>query len=234
MQERRIAELLQPFLRGASLPGAALTQFAVYLELLQRWNARINLTAVRSAEHIVSRHFGESLFLATRLFPSPHAGPATSLPRLRQALDLGSGAGFPGLPLKIYCPPLALTLVEANQKKAIFLREAVRRLDLRGADVYAGRAEQLAPTPAAPTALAPAAADLVTLRAVERFEDSVSTAARLVAPGGLLALLIGERQASGLALRWPRFAWSEPERIPESRERVIAIGKNQEREESAL
>lgn len=232
MDELRIAELLQPFLRGASLPGAALSNFAAYLELLQRWNARINLTAVRDAEHVVSRHFGESLFLATRLFPASQTGEAAADHPAGKALDIGSGAGFPGVPLKIYRPQLRLVLVEANRKKATFLREVGRALALRDVEVHAGRAEQLIPAGPRSAELQGWPADLVTLRAVERFEVSVGTAAQLVASRGTLALLIGERQARTLPDLLPKFAWLEPEKIPESRERVIAIGKNQEREES--
>jgi len=232
MDERRIAELLQPFLRGVSLPGAALSHFAAYLELLQRWNARINLMAVRDAEHVVSRHFGESLFLATRLFPASQTGEAAADHPAGKALDIGAGAGFPGVPLKIYRPQLRLTLVEANQKKATFLREVARALTLRDVEVHARRAEQLIPAPTGTAELQGWPADLVTLRAVERFEVSAKTAARLVASRGTLAMLIGERQARTLPDLFPKFVWLEPEKIPESRERVIAIGKNQEREES--
>jgi 16S rRNA (guanine527-N7)-methyltransferase len=228
MEERRIAELLEPFLRGTSLTGAVLHQLAQYLELLERWNARMNLSAVRDPESIVSRHYGESLFLATRLFP---VAPDRKILALR-ALDFGSGAGFPGLPLKIFAPELRLTLVEANQKKAFFLREVIRWLRLADADVYAGRAEQLASAAGATPDLAGLPPDLVTMRAVERFENAVQLAARLVAPGGRLALLIGEHQARAVPENMPAFTWSEPERIPHSRERVIMIGKNRGREES--
>ena len=70
MPPERIAALLAPFLGGATLTDAQLSQFATYLDLLLRWNARMNLTAVRDPEQIVTRHFGESLFAARRLYPS--------------------------------------------------------------------------------------------------------------------------------------------------------------------
>ena len=137
-----------------------------------------------------------------------------------------------GVPLKIYRPQLRLVLVEANRKKATFLREVGRALALRDVEVHAGRAEQLIPAGPRSAELQGWPADLVTLRAVERFEVSVGTAAQLVASRGTLALLIGERQARTLPDLLPKFAWLELEKIPGSRERVIAIGKNQEREES--
>ena len=122
----RIAALLAPYLGGCSLSDAQLAQLATYLDLLLRWNARINLTAVRDPEQIVTRHFGESLFAARRLYP---AGRKLE-PGTWKLFDLGSGAGFPGLPIKIWAPALQATLLESNQRKATFLRELVRALQL--------------------------------------------------------------------------------------------------------
>ena len=139
MQPARIAALLSPFLGGASLSDSQLAQLASYLDLLLRWNARINLTAVRDPEQIVTRHFGESLFAARHLYPS--CSLATGDWRL---LDIGSGAGFPGLAIKIWAPVLRTTLLESNQRKATFLREVVRALQLTGVQVVSDRAENFA------------------------------------------------------------------------------------------
>jgi len=114
-----------------------------------KWNSKINLTAIRDPEEIITRHFGESLFAARHLFPIS----ADS----QSAIDLGSGAGFPGLPLKIWNEALDLTLVESNQRKAVFLREVGRALGLSGVKVQAERAEKLS-----------ASADLVILRHTDR------------------------------------------------------------------
>ena len=198
-----IASLLQPYVTGLS--ETQLAQVSAYLELLLKWNARTNLTAVRGAENIVKRHFGESFFAARRLFPAP--GAASS------AIDLGSGAGFPGLPLKIYAPALSLTLIESQNKKATFLKEVVRALKLRGVEVFAGRAEDF-----------PGPADLVTLRAVERFQSVLPVAARLVAPAGKLALLIGEAQIQSAKALLPRFSWSEPVNVLGSSHSVLLVG----------
>jgi 16S rRNA (guanine527-N7)-methyltransferase len=89
-------------------------QFLVYLALLLKWNRKMNLTALRTPAEIISRHFLDSLLLL------PH------LPETARLLDIGSGAGFPGLPLKIVRPGLTIDLVEATAKKASFLKEAVR------------------------------------------------------------------------------------------------------------
>src|SRR3954451_9559731 len=125
METARIAELLEPFLQQddggrEELAPSQLQQLSDYLDLLLRWNAKTNLTSVREPEEIVTRHFGESLFLARKV----------NREGIRSAIDLGSGAGFPGIPMKIYSPQLALTLIESQNKKATFLNEVIRKLTL--------------------------------------------------------------------------------------------------------
>jgi 16S rRNA (guanine527-N7)-methyltransferase len=211
----RIAELLAPFLEAppgppASLTDAQLEQVSAYLDLLVRWNARINLTAVREPEGMVTRHFGESLFAARQLFTIREA---ESSGREAKAIDLGSGAGFPGLPLKIFAPAVRLTLIESNQKKVAFLKEVVRAIALTDVNIFAGRAEDYSST-----------ANVVTLRAVERGERALLTAARLVTPGGRLGLLIGSRQAARTPELLPDFSWPAALEIPQSEARVVFIG----------
>jgi 16S rRNA (guanine527-N7)-methyltransferase len=217
MEPARIAELLQPFLGSANdqrLTTNDLQNISTYIDLLLRWNARINLTAIRNEEEMVTRHFGESLFAARHLFPPQTAQCRRERPRSCTLIDVGSGAGFPGLPIKIWAPHIHLTLIEANQKKATFLREVTRSLTLTNINVFAGRAE------AYPNSLA----DAVTLRAVEQFETVLPIAARLVTPGGRLALLIGQAQLTRTHALTPGFAWTPPRPIPLSAERVLAIG----------
>jgi 16S rRNA (guanine527-N7)-methyltransferase len=125
-----IVELLAPYV---SIKEDLASQLTVYLDLLIRWNARTNLTAIRQPEEMVRRHFGESLFAANHLGEPP---PDT-------LLDLGSGAGFPGLPIALAHPEIAVTLAESQNKKASFLREVVRTLALKNVEVWAGRAEAL-------------------------------------------------------------------------------------------
>lgn len=90
---------------------------ADHIELLLRWNARINLTSVRKFEEAVRKHAGESLFLASHLPPDA-----------RCACDLGSGGGFPGIPAAIVRPNWRVTLLERDVRKSVFLREAARKL----------------------------------------------------------------------------------------------------------
>ena len=144
----QISDLLIPFLESQALDAPRLELLQTYLELLLRWNSKMNLTAVRDPEQIAVRHFGESLFAARHLFPEPT--PAS-------VIDVGSGAGFPGVPIKIWNVGAELTLIESNQRKATFLRELVRSLHLEQVSIRSTRAETI-----------DAKAGLVTLRAVDR------------------------------------------------------------------
>jgi len=243
MHPTRIAELLRPFLpagsgadvqsgperasgatdagHGAALSSAQLEAISIYIDLLLHWNARINLTAVRQPEEIVTRHFGESLFAARRLFPVPMADSRSPADHQRsttnnRVIDVGSGAGFPGIPIKIWEPQVHLTLIESTQKKATFLKEVVRALTLTDIDVVSTRAEDFS-----------GQAEIVTLRAVERFENVLPIAVRLVVPGGRLALLVGERQVRPACQFGNMFRWLEPLQIPLSSNRVLLLGNKE-------
>jgi 16S rRNA (guanine527-N7)-methyltransferase len=253
MDVTHIATSLEPFLVHP-LEHTQLEHISIYIDLLLRWNARINLTAVRKEEEIVTRHFGESLFLARHLFQqskrnchperSQARSEATGLAQSKHALsevegepyvppqsasshgvsplhstpptviDIGSGAGFPGIPLKLWAPEIHLTLIESNHKKAAFLKEVVRALTLINVDVITERAEKLTALPTA---------EIVTLRAVERFETILPQAIRFLAPTGRLALLIGASQQPHLA-RTTNLHWQLPIAVPLSENRVLAIG----------
>jgi 16S rRNA (guanine527-N7)-methyltransferase len=214
MDPSRIASLLQPFLGSLSpqsveataLTPAQLNQISTYVDLLVRWNARINLTAVRDADEIVTRHFGESIFAARFLFSATSAEPVS-------LVDIGSGAGFPGLPMKIWNPNIQLTLIESNQKKVAFLREVVRALNLSVVSVFAGRAEDYSGT-----------AELTTLRAVEQFKNILPVAARLIRASGRLALLVGSAQVSSAQDIAADLIWAPPVPIPLSSSRVLLVG----------
>jgi 16S rRNA (guanine527-N7)-methyltransferase len=265
MNTARIAELLKPFLGQASTPNPfhsepgqkpgeepavlspiLLQHISTYIDILLRWNARINLTAIRDPEDIVARHFGESLFAARHLFPggrlavggraalqgrvsaqekigalAPEAKDNDQRPETNDRLtvaDIGSGAGFPGLPLKLWAPHISLTLIESNHKKAAFLREVARALTLTDVNIQNARAESLPP----------ATFSLVTLRAVEHFASVLPVAASLVAPAGRLALLVGAPQQDEARTILPHFTWLAPAAIPNSRSRVLLVGTKPE------
>lgn len=203
----RIGDLLLPFLNGSVLSAAQAKQLSLYLDHLLKWNAKINLTAVRDPEEICTRHFGESLFAARQLFPEPMAVKSS-------VIDIGSGAGFPGVPLKIWAPRLNVTLIESNQKKVAFLRETARLLNLDGLEVMPIRAEEVKTK-----------ADLVTLRAVEHFDNVLPTAMDLMNRDGLLALLVGAGQEQVARSVLPHLLWETRIPIPLSRSRVLLIGR---------
>jgi 16S rRNA (guanine527-N7)-methyltransferase len=194
-----------------------LEQVRGYLELLIKWNQKTNLTSLRKPEEIVRRHFGESLFLAAVLVQTNllRARPGHSAGGL---VDVGSGAGFPGIPVKLYIPYLSVTLIESQNKKATFLKEVIRSLKLVDVEVFNGRAEDWA-RPASRQG------EIVTLRAVEHFDEALPTAARLVAPHGHLALLLGEKQLDTARKLLPSFDWQAPYPLPLSDARMLLLGK---------
>lgn len=181
-------------------------KFAAYLTLLQKWNARTNLTAVRDEEGILSRHFLESI-LCARALPQ-------SLPTL---LDLGSGAGFPGLPIAILRPEISITLAESQHKKAAFLREAARTLNLPNVRVHAERAETL-----------PTRFSAITLRAVDKMSEALPIAIRLLEPEGLLALLTTTTDSpilQQLAETEFPFTWQPLVPLQKNTIRVLLLGR---------
>lgn len=201
MDTARIAALLQPYV---ALNQEQLASISIYIDILMRWNTRINLSAVRRPEEIVTRHFGESFFTAKHVLI---AGGRLDV------VDVGSGAGFPGLPMALFSPAIRLTLIEANSKKAAFLNEVASALQLANVKVFNGRAEACSAT-----------ADLVTMRAVEKFETTLPVALRLVRDRGRIALMIGASQIGPVRAFEPEIEWQEPIRMPESQAREIIVG----------
>lgn len=200
MESTTLRELLAPFIPVAELDDGLVFSIQLHLDLLLRWNQHVNLTALRSPSEMLTRHFGESLFAARQLF---------SRDSHTDVFDVGSGAGFPGLPMKYWAPRLQLTLIESHGKKATFLREVGRALQLTGFSVLHARAESLSQR-----------ASLVTMRAVENFDQSLAAAARLLAPGGRLAILIGESQLPRALSLLPA-GQSATVRLPSSDERIL-------------
>jgi 16S rRNA (guanine527-N7)-methyltransferase len=213
MEQGRIAELLAPFLGPDAdlLAAVDLESISMYIDLLIRWNARVNLTAIRDPEEIVTRHIGESLFLARHLFPGARSEAASAVADPAVA-DLGSGAGFPGIPIKMWAPGIGLTLIESNHKKVAFLREVCRALTLMDVDIQNVRAEEVSRS-----------FDVVTLRAVERFAEILPVAGRLVKVSGRLGLLISRGQVEEAQAILP-LEWGVPVLVPGSESRVVMIG----------
>jgi len=206
-EETLVGERLNALLKEADLELVDLAtaeRFGEYLTLLQRWNARLNLTAVRDQEGILSRHFLESIACA-RTLPLD----------ITTVLDFGSGAGFPGVPIALCRPDLRVTLAESQGKKAAFLNEAIRTLDLTRTKVHSGRAETLG-----------SLFDCVTLRAVDQMQLAMKSAAALVSPGGWLAPMTTGTELSAMqAVAGECFTWNIPMPLPGGADRIVVLGR---------
>jgi 16S rRNA (guanine527-N7)-methyltransferase len=198
-----IAEALVPFKMVAS--DDQISKIREYVALLLRWNRSVSLTTVTEPLEIVGRHFGECMY-AANLLPVENCRLA----------DVGTGAGFPGLALKIACPSLWIVLIESNKKKCAFLSEAVRVLQLENVDIRSERFEGIRPDTVS--------ADIVTCRAVGEFKELLRWSRRALTPRGHLALWLGADDATRIA-RTGGWAWQPAQRIPESQRRFILIGR---------
>lgn len=168
MLETRLAEGLAAL--GLALPPAAQTKLIEYIKLLEKWNRVHNLTAVREPEQMVVLHLLDSLSVL------PHLDNKTSL------LDVGTGAGLPGIPLAIARPELDVTLLDSNHKKTTFLAQAKAELGLPNIRIETGRVESYRPSKPF---------DVVVSRAFSELSDFVTQARHLVAPDGVMLAMKG-------------------------------------------
>lgn len=159
---------------GLSLDAVQLAQFETYYRELADWNTRMNLTSVIDYAEVQVKHFLDSLTVLPAL--------GDSFPQNARVVDVGAGAGFPGLPLKLTCPGISLALVESTGKKAGFLSHVVETLDLSGVDVYTGRAEELAHRPELRGSY-----DLVLARGLARLPTLLEYTLPFTCQGGLVA-----------------------------------------------
>jgi 16S rRNA (guanine527-N7)-methyltransferase len=204
----RIAKELEPY--GVNANEALCSQIRSYVEMLLLWNRKMSLTAVTDPVEIVRFHFGESIFALT-------VG-AISDGRLA---DVGSGAGFPGLPIRLARPSIHLTMIESNTKKCTFLREVSRRLNVDGdVRVLNSRMEDL-PTPSEEERF-----DFISARAVGDFDVLLDFARKFLAKKGRLVLWIGQEDAETLAAAHSvQWEWSDPILIPNSSRRNLLSGQ---------
>jgi len=179
-------------------------QIQDYIRILLAWNDKVNLTAIRDPLEILYRHFCECMF----------AGLSVPLEKGRLA-DVGTGAGFPGLPLKILRPGLQVFLVESNLKKATFLAEVIRELGLREAQVLVRRYEELHEE------IAPL--DFVCSRALGEYPKFLDWAHSDSLAANQVVLWIGTNDLPEIRknLGWD---WKEPIPVPNSLRRLILVG----------
>jgi 16S rRNA (guanine527-N7)-methyltransferase len=176
-----------------------------YIRILLRWNQSISLTTVVDPVEILARHFGESIF-ACSLLPVENCRLA----------DIGTGAGFPGLALKIACPSVRVVLVEPNKKKCAFLNEVMRTLELNDVEVIASCFEEIRARPDF--------ANIITSRALGGFSDLLRWAKGSLSHRGHIVLWLGSEDSTKVSSE-PGWIWQPAVRIPESQRRFILIGR---------
>lgn len=203
-------EMLEKFFREAGVPFSVRQkqQIEMYVRLLLRWNKKINLTRIIPEEEILRFHFGESFYL-TRFFPDP----CISL------LDVGSGAGFPGMALAIQDPHFKVTLVESTTKKALFLKEVILALGL-GERVRVSnlRFEELGEHPEKNY-------DVVTVRGVKPDLLFLVRAHSHLRFRGRLIITTSRGQGEAVRKKPSPFQWIQEEPIPPAMERVALVGE---------
>ncbi len=178
---------------GLTLSAESIGRFKAYIETLLLWRTRLSLTTAASARSIVRHHIIDSLFVAPLVKPGSRVA------------DLGSGAGFPGIPLSIVCREASFDLVEARRKRANFLREVIRRTGIANAQVVEGRAESLGATHFG-------AYDVVVSRAVWRITDFLRIGDALLQPCGFAVAMKGPKGLDAVGQRCA-YGFSAPEVI---------------------
>ncbi len=173
---------------GITVPEASLSPLETYFSLLQKWNLKVSLTSLpvqEATDEAIDRLLIEPL-AAVPFFPK----------RARLWVDIGSGGGSPAIPMKIARPGIALHMVESRSKKATFLREAVRQLELPAAEVHNCRVEDMV---AAKALVFRELVDVVTIRAVKLERELIAALSALLSPNGCAVLFRSETSERALA-----------------------------------
>jgi 16S rRNA (guanine527-N7)-methyltransferase len=202
ISNEQMSELLEPY--GFNPQKGFSNGVRTYISLLLRWNERVSLTTVTDPVEIIKFHFGESLFAIN------------SVPIVDGRLaDVGSGAGFPGLPLAMASPSIHVTLIESDNKKATFLSEAVRELALSNVSVFRGRMDDLP--------IGTSGFGFITARAIGQHKDLLKWASERLSEGGKVLLWLGESDTISLS-NYRTWQWDPPTHIPGSKRRFILAG----------
>jgi len=197
-----IIRALQPY--GITASKRLCGQIRAYIDLLLRWNIKTSLTTIAEPEEILRFHFGESL-LAVPAVPIRHGRLA----------DVGSGAGFPAVPIRMVFDKLSVILIESNQKKATFLAEIARELQLQNVEVRRSRMEDVC--------FDDLPVDFVSARAVRIDDEFLNWSHRSLNSTGSLVLWLGQEDANNISAK-QGWKWAHPIRIPHSDRRVILYG----------
>lgn len=200
---QRIREILERY--APSPPEQIGNKIQIYIDLLSRWRRRMPLTSLLDPEDIVRFHFGESIFALSVM----------DVDRNGRLADVGTGAGFPGLALKLADETLSVLLVESNKKKCAFLHEVIRRLSINDAKVIATRFES--------AEIEGESLSLVTCRALGGHASLLGWAREKLKLGGSVVLWLGDEDAKSIA-RKSGWQWGRPELIPNTRGRYILKG----------
>lgn len=209
LADEQIASALSPF--RVLLSADQTTKIREYVRLLLKWNQSVNLTSIVDPAEILARHFGESMFVCS-LLPVENCRLA----------DVGSGAGFPGLALKIACPDLPVVLIESNKKKCAFLSEVVRALELTNVEILPARFDEIR--------VAPGFVEIVTARALGGFSGFLRWTRAALANRGHAILWLGGEDTTKVS-GTPGWIWQPAIRIPESQRRFIMIGRPRREED---
>jgi len=180
-------------------------KIAQYVQLLLQWNRSVSLTSVTNSAEILSRHFGESIFAAS----------VAAIEKGRLA-DVGSGAGFPGLAIKIMRPDLDVVLIEPNKKKAAFLWEVVRGLKLSPVEILTSRFEESIFVDADKF-------DFITARALGALPDLLDWSKKSLAEQGQVVLWLGMEDLTRIS-KLNDWVWTPGVRIPDSQRRFLLSG----------
>jgi 16S rRNA (guanine527-N7)-methyltransferase len=203
ISKQQICEALTPF---AITPNEdQVARIREYVIVLLRWNRSVGLTSITDPVEIVGRHFGESMY-SSKFLPLDNC----------RLVDIGTGAGFPGLALKISCPSVALTLIESNKKKCAFLFEVVRKLEFTNVEIRAERFEEIRPEAVL--------ANVITSRAVGEFKQLLRWSTRALDRRGHLMIWVGAEDSTRIAST-PGWTWQPAVRIPDSQRRFVLIGR---------
>jgi 16S rRNA (guanine527-N7)-methyltransferase len=204
--ELEIQRALAPY--GVVATRELCEQIKTYITLLLKWNQKISLTTVTDPAQILRFHFGESFF----------AAPSVPIAEGRLA-DVGSGAGFPGLPIRLISRSIEVVLIESNAKKSAFLSEVTRELELGQVTVFHERMEAL---PGETIKF-----DFIVARALGKHEEFLNWSSSHLSSAGNVVLWLGEKDASDIS-GVPGWKWREPLKIPMSERRFLLVGSKTE------